>query len=236
MTILPLPLSFFVDKLNAAEPFSFARYGDGEFSAILGEVGENADHHQYFPGLGAELRQTLVTPRAYMHALGPKARHRDGIGPDVANFLAACPPVEWYTSETFLTASLQGKLYPLVEALGRLRVVMVGPAHLRQLPITNVVAFVEVPLANCWLEKARIEHDILREAYKADVIAFSAGMATNVMIYDLFPHLGGTHALIDFGSLWDVMVGVDSRRYARRMTADMKRRMIEANLSARVAA
>jgi hypothetical protein len=43
------------------------------------------------------------------------------------------------------------------------------------------------------------------------VYCFSASMTTNVLIHRLYPLMGETSWLIDFGSLWDVYVGVKSR-------------------------
>ena len=228
MKVTRLPLSFFVGKLDAAGPVSFARYGDGEFSAMVGTAGANCDGHEYFAELGLELRRTLLQPRHYLHALGPKAS-AGTLGHQVEEFLIPCPPIEWYSSETFLQASLAGHLGPLVAALSRRRLMIVGPAHLRRLPIVRPIAFVEIERVNCFLQKAEIERDILRTAYLTDVICFSAGMTTKAIIYDLWPHLGQTHSLIDLGSLWDVYCGVDSRRYARRMSAEMKQRLLIQN-------
>ena len=73
--------------------------------------------------------------------------------------------------------------------------------------------FIEVPPKNCYLDKDRIRADIAawskRKARR--VSRFSASMAANVIIHELFPAMGATSWLIDFGSLWDCYVGVDSR-------------------------
>ncbi|MBP8137467.1 MAG: hypothetical protein KAY61_04620, partial [Candidatus Eisenbacteria bacterium] len=58
-----LPLEAFVTPLEKGEPYSFTRFGDGEWYAILGAPGANADGHQYFPQLGSDLREVLVTVR-----------------------------------------------------------------------------------------------------------------------------------------------------------------------------
>ena len=49
------------------------------------------------------------------------------------------------------------------------------------------------------------------------VYAFSASMMANVLINDLHPVLGQDNWLIDFGSLWDVYVSVQSRSVYKKL-------------------
>jgi len=54
-----LPLSYFTDKLNDGEPFTFSRWGDGEWRSVLYCKGQNCDGHQFFPLMRRELRNVL---------------------------------------------------------------------------------------------------------------------------------------------------------------------------------
>jgi hypothetical protein len=121
----------------------------------------------------------------------------------------------WYYSDVFHYANIDGKLYPFISALRSRRTVIVGPAHLRVLNIRTIAYshFVEVPLKNCFLETDTVEKEILRwGSGKRDVVyAFSASMAANVMIHELFPRLGADNWLLDLGAIWDVYAGVKSR-------------------------
>jgi hypothetical protein len=63
------PPAQYVDALGRDEYFSFARYGDGEWSAILGKPGGNCDGHEYFPELRERLAAAVRTPRGYYYAL-----------------------------------------------------------------------------------------------------------------------------------------------------------------------
>lgn len=225
-----LPLSFFEDALTEKHPFGFARYGDGEWNAIFGASGANCDGQVYSPELGADLQRTLMDRRDYFYALGPKAVHHETMGAQIEAWLAEhAPRLSWYDTEVFLTASLMGELRPFVNVLRRKRVLLVGPQHLSRLNAINAMGLVVVPDKNAYLEKARLEIEILKKAERADVILFSAGPAAKVMIFDLYPQLKETHTLIDCGSLWDMYCGVNSRGYARNINDAERARLRQLN-------
>ncbi|MBD3315107.1 MAG: hypothetical protein GF344_04925 [Chitinivibrionales bacterium] len=214
-------LSYYVRLLCAGTPFTFSRFGDGEWAAILGEVGENCDGHPFSVELKAALAGTLLNPLDYFHAMQPRAVRIDGkrIGAYLRRNGIAVP---WHCANVFHDANLRGKINPLIKELRKRPVVMVGPAHLRPLNKTAFayVDFVEVPAQNCFEHTADTIMRV-REAAAADpagrIYAFSASMAANVMIHRLYPDLGAKNWLIDFGSLWDVYVGVESRSVYRKL-------------------
>ena len=45
------------------------------------------------------------------------------------------------------------------------------------------------------------------DKYEKPVFGFSASMATNVMIDELYPIVGDKCWMIDFGSIWDPFIG-----------------------------
>jgi len=208
------PLSYYVGRLLAGEPYSFSRFGDGEWNAILGRPGRNVDGHAYFPKLGDRLAAALTNPGDYLYGLMDRAMAVDG--PAIAGFLANHRVrVPWYASDVFHMANQQGTLLPLIDALRRRPVVPVSSAHLRALDgrVFDLDGFIEVPATDCWLEYDRIRDDILAHAGRGGgrVYAFSASMVSNVLIDELHPVLGADNWLIDFGSLWDIYVGQVSR-------------------------
>lgn len=224
-----LPLSFFVDCLNRHRAMTIVRYGDGEFSALLGREGETCDGQPYTRELGMDLLRTLAQPRDYIYALGPRAAQ--GLGIDVEAFMRRRGlRIDWHDSEVFIDASTRGDLFPFVEALRTRQVMTVGPAHLRRSPAYDAVAFVETPAKDAYRARARLYTEVLREAYQVDTICFSAGPVAKILIYDLYPHLGQTHSLIDLGSVFDWYCGVDSRGYMRRMDPETRERLRRANL------
>ncbi|NOY54251.1 MAG: hypothetical protein GXP58_11670 [Deltaproteobacteria bacterium] len=214
------PLEYYLDKMKTGKVFSFSRYGDGEWNAIWGRDGKNSDGHTYFPELGERLRRSLLLPYNYFYSLGAQCMTHDG--PAIAGYLKRnCINLIWHDCDVFHRACMQGKLYPLIQQLRTMDVLFVGPNHLRKVNriLFPYCHFIEVPSKNCFLKVNEVEEEILRYAEKQGkmVIAFSASMASNVMIYDLFPTIGHDHWLIDFGSLWDIFVGVKSRGYHTRL-------------------
>lgn len=57
------------EKIRNGEHFSLARYGDGEFSAILGIQGANCDGHEYYPEMGRALGDILKSFPPYFIGL-----------------------------------------------------------------------------------------------------------------------------------------------------------------------
>lgn len=217
MNVLPLPLSFMTERFIQNEPFSLARYGDGEMLCIMKTKGHNCDGHEYFRDLGIALANSLIQPKDYLHCIAPKVMHRkNGLTEaSVAWIKKNSPSLEWYDSETILNASLAGELNPFLMAICSRRVMLVGPKYLRALPIYQ--EFVEVPRINAWLHYDEIRHAILKNAYQVDVILFCAGMTSKVLIWTLYDGLGKNRYLLDIGSTFDCFVGVLSRSYARRL-------------------
>jgi len=214
---LDIPLVNFVRMLEHHTPFAFARYGDGEWYAILGDDGESCDGHPYYPENGADLRASILARHSYLYALGPMARHGE-LGPRVEAWLMENDVhLQWYDTEVFLKASIDGALYPLIQALRTRSVLYVGPAHLRALVHDWFGAdFVEVPLRKAYLSKASTLDALktrLQDCY--DVVGFSAGPLTDVIISELWPVIDDRFSLIDFGSVFDIYAGVASRKYMR---------------------
>jgi hypothetical protein len=210
------PLSRYVDLMRAGAPFSFSRFGDGEWSAVFGKEGKNCDGHEYFPALGNDLRQALLGPLPYFYAMQPRAIKTEGR--EIRSFLLSHRVrIEWHDSDVFHNANGAGRLYPFVRQLRNMKVVLVGPAYLRAIRETvfDYAHFIEVPHTNCYEKKDSLLAEILEYARSSGpaVFAFSASMTANVLIHDLFPRLGATCWLLDLGSLWDVYAGNNSRLY-----------------------
>ncbi|HUI92889.1 MAG TPA: hypothetical protein VLX68_11635 [Chitinivibrionales bacterium] len=208
------PLDYYVSLLASGTPFSFSRFGDGEWNAMLGRPGENCDGHAFFPELGRDLRDALVARPAYL--CGMQYRAIRDMGTDIKRFLDSHKvTVAWQDADVFHYANNDGTLFPLVKQLRAMKVAVVGPPHLSAMSdsVFPYDHFIEIPLKNCYLNRDDIERRIgsYYESSGPAVIAFSASMTTNVLIHRLYPLMGKTSWLIDFGSLWDVYVGVKSR-------------------------
>jgi hypothetical protein len=208
------PLAWYVQKIDRGEPYSFARFGDGEWAAMLGQQGANCDGHQYFPKLGERLRQALIHPLGYVYGIQHCALRNKGRA--IVRFLKRNHVrLDWTDSDVFHRANIAGELFPLIRQLRTMDVVMVGPAHLRKAEkvLFPYREFIDVPLKDCFLaiEEVTARIRMCMAGRSGTVITFSASMAANVMIHDLFPSLGSVNWLLDCGALWDVYAGVKSR-------------------------
>jgi len=229
MQVTPRPLSFYTGLLNAGTPFAFSRYGDGEWACILGQEGMTCDGQPYSPALAQDLAGALESAAVgvsanYFAAIGPAAVRT--LGAQINNWMGHHDlRIDWHSTEVFLQASLDGALYPFVEALRRRTLLYVGPAHLRAFArdVLHADAFVEVPGKDAYGQRGVITHDIMETWLDIvpEVFGYSAGPLANVLI-DYF-NLPEPLTQIDFGSVWDVYAGVKSRSYMRKGPWDWAR-------------
>ena len=213
-------LDYYVSLLKSKTPFSFSRFGDGEWNAVFNEPGANCDGHEYLPQLGADLRNALLNKGKYYYAIQSYAIQQAGAR--IASFLVKNKiHWQWHYADIFHDAHNAGELYPLVEQLRRMNVVVIGPDYLRTIgnAVFDYSDFIEIPRINCYTAKDAVIEKILEIQVNSNmptVYAFSASMASNVMIHELCPRIGEQAWLIDFGSLWDVYVGEDTRGCFKR--------------------
>lgn len=212
-------LEDFVTLLKRKVPFTFSRWGDGEWRCVLDKGrGANCDGHAYFPELCEELRQVLIRKPSYLMGMQHMAERM--YGPQIAAWLKEhdLEQQRWLDADVFHYAVIKGGIHSLLAEMARHPLIVVGPAHLRK---ANAVlpyrAFVDVPPKNCYLVKDDIIHAIkhvMEDAKTYTVISISAGMPAEVIIDAVHAGLG-EHAIIDFGSIWDPWAGVYSRRYMK---------------------
>lgn len=206
-------------RLEAQEPFTFTRFGDGEWYAITGQSVGNADKHKYFPDLREQLRQIVKQGRGdnYMFALQSLAIQK--MGDKISKI--ANSNIEWYNSNCFVQASTEAKIDRYFDALRKNRLIMVAPDYLRKFEGYN--GFVSVPRLNCWLEKDRIIEDVKSQlGEEHTVVSVSASMAANVIVDELYQLYGDTHTFIDAGSVYDPYVGVRTRGYHDKIIKRLK--------------
>ena len=212
-------LQFYADKLRNNEPFSFARYGNGEWDCVLQLFHKTRSGSQKFsPDLRTALISSLKKRIAGEHYAALQSATflgRIGMLPKIEAWVAGnAPGLTLHHGEVFTRASMRGELFPLIEAMKQHRVVVVGPPWLMKLPFASV--FVPVRARDCWQDANAIVTQL--KSLKNVVISFSAGPATKVLIHRLQPVIGAHSWMIDFGSIWDPFCGVNSRRYHGRIT------------------
>lgn len=215
-------LQFYVELIEKRLPFTFIRYGDGEWSAIMRDRGRTSSRSQ-------DLTPTTLTQ------MMKKSIYRC---PNVGNYFPALrgtsfragvqgwletnqpPYIQWHDCTVFYKASKKGRLYPLIKAVRALGwpIVVVGPERLRKLDgrAFDIAHFVQIPNKNCWTQRKRILAECLQATGPA-LYSFSAGPATKPLAWQLYGKRGKSSFIIDLGSLWDPYVGKASRTYHKGM-------------------
>lgn len=192
--------------LRERTQFKFARYGDGEIFCMDGKQGSNCDKHEYFPDLGASLKIALRRSN-YMVGLQPLSIYEQ-------RNLSYFEKKPLHNADILHNASIDGRLDEFIEAIKHRFVVLVGPKHLSKLPFYHM--HIEIPSLNCWTEYDNTCNEIgvitNQELIKQEsiVILLCASMMSEVII-DRFRD--ATCTFIDCGSVFDPIVGVNSRRY-----------------------
>jgi hypothetical protein len=221
MKINSLSLKWFVKNLKKNIPFTFARYGDGEWLTILGFYGmHNSNGCTFTRSLSDDMRAVLKRQNNYHHAILKIARRERKV-PYQGEWLPYGGPViqqwlddnnitlNWYNGDVLLEESLKGKLLPLIEQIRERRVLYVGNKRLRDLNMKGIgffpyVAYIEPPPRDAHLAKTAILPQIFKtiRKYKIDFIGWSSGLAGKVFIDEVFMRFPEV-IQIDFGSMFD---------------------------------
>jgi hypothetical protein len=222
MHVLKLPTAELVIKLKARIPFTYSRWGDGEWMTITGFIGmRNSNGCTFTNALRQDFIKVLKRNNPYYHTVlrvGLRERPVFYEGKDrpygrtvIDKFIAdnELGDVTWYDGDTLLADMLNGQLFPLIEQVRERRVLYVGNKRLRGLNMRGVgffpyVTYVEPPPTNSHDDKARILNEVFAAVrkYKIDFIGWSAGMAAKVFIDETFMEFPDVTQL-DFGSTFD---------------------------------
>lgn len=213
-------LEEYVTFLREGTFFSFSRFGDGEWAAIFGSEGANCDGHEFFYAMTEKLRDAVIHPSGSYY-MGMQNYAVKQMGRKIYRFLKINGVrICWRQADVFHYANLAGKLYPFIEVLRTKRVILIGPPYLRKIDkaLVKYDQFIEVPQHNCFRANEVTREAVLRlaSAQSGSVYAFSASMATNCLIHDLFPEIGSTCWMLDLGSLWDGYSNVMTRTFCSR--------------------
>lgn len=206
--------------LERREPFTYVRYGDGEWLSILGLVGRNCDGHDFLPDtLGRELAESLDY---FGGAWTDESHVYTGL-----NAVAFQEPVRRYlvehgiawTAPAVSDSSFTSGWFPrstlrFIRALKSFSgtKVLVGPGHLRPVAGALGCRHVIAPSTDCYLDLDRMEREC-RAAGPA-LVTVCASMASECLVYRL--HRDRPRAsYVDCGHIFDPFVGVYSRDYLR---------------------
>jgi len=216
MKLIKHEVDFYLNKLKEGEFFSFSRWGDGEWLCATGSSGMNCDRHIYFDELKRGLNNALINDKGYYKAIWD---FEHGQIKRVLNIILTHVnqldvKTDWVDAGIWENLVLVGGIEKLKEQLENMNFIMISNNDKRRINL-KYVDFIEIPKINCFLEKERIKNDILEMVNKYDkpVFGLSASMATNVIIDELYDEIGNKCWMIDFGSIWDPFVGINSRSY-----------------------
>ena len=198
-----------VQEISLGNPFAFTRWGDGEWLNIRKAPGGNCDGNLYYHDLGEALKEIVETKQDYI--LGAQDL-KWNLPSDVANFTEQ----DWIDADVFHKASMEGRIDLLGEALRVPHVVYIGNKDLKRLPFIN--EFIEIPSNNVWKQKDELLEVIkgTLDINRAKVYCFSAGMATNVFIHELWQY-NNKQTYLDVGSVFDPYVGKHTRTYHKHL-------------------
>jgi len=228
--IHPLQLNEIVKKLEVKEAFSFTRYWDGEMACIVGRSGKNVDSCDYTDALREALRKTLKEVKPYYHAVFFPTWHRctTNLRRQFEEYLAGInSPVKWFDAMVFQRAFESGSFSPIMKALKQRNCVFVGGKHLLLLKnLISIKEFIEIPQKNAFEDSARIKAVIrsICPGLDSPVVIFSAGMASNCVVDDLYGEVSAT--MIDMGSVWDAVLRLNTRIWMRKIQEHIIRRNI----------
>jgi hypothetical protein len=225
------PIEDYTQMIADKISFSFTRYWDGEIAAILGRSGMNCDGCHYTPGLSEALRKTIENNRGYYHALYFPNDHtgtvnlRNGFIKYLRDVKSNVP---WFDAQIWQRSfELGGFTQQVIKALTGKTIMFVGGDHLKSITDRiSIKEFYEIPKIDAFNSIGFIKTDIqmFAEKYPRSIIILCAGMTSNCIIDDLFPVIGDRVTILDMGSVWDAYIGVESRRWIRRVSISNKRK------------
>lgn len=213
---LKMTMAVYVGLVADRIHFAQAAYRDGEWYCMIGQQrGGNCNGERYHPDLGAMLRQTLLEPVGQWCVFWwPHDTKGVRVRKQAVEWLAKHQPnVRWIPDRPIGRANEAGEAAPFWRACRTRRVVLVGPRHLEEgLDLFPVAEHVLVPDAVAWQHLDRLCDEIRGVLRGEDeLVLFASGMATNVMIWRLWPELRGKATLLDVGASLDPYVGHFSR-------------------------
>jgi hypothetical protein len=215
-----IQIDWFVERIGSREPFTFTRWGDGEWLAVLEVDGAQSPEQDFLPELCGAVRGVLLSRPSYRLGMQPYAIRRYGelIEPYISRH--GLDDLDWIWADVFHHANIHGELVRIAEELRRTSLVLVGPAHLQCVSEKlGAYAFVEVPAHNAYhsLDEVfdRLEF-MLGSASSPSFVSVSMGIAANILINRLHERFHD-HIFCDMGSVWDVHAGVKSRGYMQKV-------------------
>ena len=176
----------------------------------------NIDGNIYYRSLGKRLKDIAsVKQDYYMGYMNTPFTNVDGV--PIHETMKNKYKQDWVNSDILHGFSIKGEFNYLFELLDSTHVVYIGnKSHQRSLKFVN--EFVEIPYLNVWNiydEVLSQVKDLINDEHK--VFLFSAGMATNIFVHDLWQY-NKNNIYMDVGSAFDPFTGRKTRGYHNLFT------------------
>jgi len=229
-------VSSYTERIRSQEGFAFSRWGDGEWRAVFGKVrGSNCDKHKFFPEMNEQLADVLKSKPTYI--MGMQMLAMKEYGKKIPKWLGWNDlEFDWVDSDVFHKAAIYGRLDEIVEAVNTRHLIVVGPAHLRKAEALKVAKFIEVPSVDAFNAMPKIIAKILTAVSESDgeraLVSLSCSMPAEIILDVVYNRVGDDgHSVVDFGSLWDPLAGLNTRVYHNQLFPDNKKTRRMARMS-----
>ena len=220
MLVERLPAEYYINKIINNEPFSLSRFGDGEILCMFNPTFFNSRpiYKDWILTCGTELKKIFENNYKYYHCFldctfWTRGPHR---GDDFINFLnEKCPNTIFYDGEFWQNLSFSGKIEQITSAINPYVPVFIGGQHLSNMKYVTGISnmqLIQIDDNNGYLERDEVRNQIIKLfGTGSRMFCFSASILTKVLIDELYPMIGDTCFLIDFGSVFDPYCGKLSR-------------------------
>lgn len=212
-----LPAEHYLEKIRNKEPFSLARFGDGECIAMQfapHPLRENCDGSKFLPQLIEPMRKVFRNNYPYYHCALDCTFNEHGN--HFKKFLEeTCPDMQFYNGEWLQHLSFDGRIRELIDAINPYNPCFIGGSHIAKVKFMiglENMRFIEAPSKDSFLaiDKLYVECMNMHLA-GCRMFLFSCGYTTKILIDRLWEIIGKDSWLIDTGSMWDCYTGKLSR-------------------------
>ena len=221
-------LAVFTRMIEERKPFSYFRYGDGEFIALLNlNPGKsNIDRHEYFTDMGEKLKEVIIeAPFKDNLYFGLHGTWHQSVIQKFVVSNGLMRKRHWVVNLIHYFAIAKLQLMPFIEEIRKYDgdVVLVTHKGAEKMATILKAKHVIIPFINAWSETERVlkECEEFIKKDKPTIYLFSASMASEPWMYALYKK-NPNNFYIDLGTLWDGMLGISNRKcYTEKEIAEI---------------
>ena len=200
----------FTDNIKINKHFSFVRFNDGELGMVLKrDPIYSAVCKRWGKQMSDECEKLLnILNKPLRYFVGVDSKYLRGIENEFTEIIN--PNLNLVTSHVFHYQT-KDKFLDFLNILKEKNTIIVGPDYLKDLNFQK--EHVITPIEFVWKSTQTIKKDIIERVSKYDnvIIIYSASIATNYLIDEIYDELGDKVTQIDIGSTLDPYCGVASR-------------------------